>query len=251
MDIGTISTKASGQPPSVRRPVSSRSRRDAAQRQSLDSMIDSARDAFLLKKEERRVRELYERVCSLKHVPVGVMIGSDMVEMLEGMHISRNVLPNSLMQYEILFKNQCVVGVGYMNQNGGLSFYSPKIRDIANIGEEGVTLLYSKENQRNSSICIFENFLDYLAYRTLMSFGRIKDVPCCDIIIMNSIRNFIHCMFECENYDRVLCFFRCDGECSPAMRETFIRRMTGTSKDMSYIYSGSGCNSILEFIQEL
>lgn len=216
---------------------------------SLDHVIDSAKEAFLRKKEERRIKNLYEKVCGVKMLPPGRPLGNDMYQMLEEMNISRLSVPGSLKYYEILLKTQCVPGIGYENENGGLSFYSPKIGEIANIGEDGITMLYNKENQKSTSICVFENFLDFLAYRTLMSLG--KRYIYSDVLVMNSTRNFIHCMFESENYKQVLCFFHRDSESSLVMSETVMQRMVGTSKDMSYIYSESGSNSLLEFIQTI
>ena len=148
----------------------------------------------------------------------------------------------------MLLKARCISGVGYPNENGGVTFYSPLIGDIANIGEPGVTMLFSKKNQKSSSVCVFENFLDYLAYLMLM--GLNKQTIDSDVLILNSVGNFLDGMLECETYRRVLCFFR-RSRASVIMQATFLDRMNGISKDMSYIYTESGNDSLLDLIGTL
>lgn len=213
---------------------------------SISAVIDNAKGAFLRLKEERKVRELYDKINRLRFIPEQKVMNEDMYQMLESLHIHRESLPEEIKRFEILLKTRCINGVGFWNENGGIAFYSPLIGGIATIGEEGLTMIYSKKNQKSQSICVFENFLDYLSYRMLMSLDK-RHIDS-DVLILNSVCNFLNSMFECENYKHVLCFFRKGEESSEVMSETFTRRMVGVSKDMSYIYSDSNASSLLELI---
>lgn len=217
--------------------------------ESLSKVIDTAKDNFSRMKEERRIRDLYDRVCRLRFLPEERILNEDMYNMIESMHLQREYLPESLKRFEILLKTRCINGIGFWNENGGIAFYSPQIGDIANIGEKGVTMLYAKKNQKSNSVCVFENFLDYLAYKMIMSLGKHRIES--DILIVNSVCNFITTMFDCDNYKQVFCFFRKNQESSQVMNVTLLKWLVGISKDMSYIYSDSGCNSLLELVATL
>ncbi len=216
---------------------------------SLSSVIDKAKSTFLRMKEERKVKDLYDKICHLRHIPEERIMNEEMYTMLENIHLHREYLPVELKRFEVLLKTCCINGVGFWNVNGGISFFSTQIGNIACVGQDGLTILFNKRNQKSVSVCVFENFLDYLSYRMLLGLSK-RHIES-DVLILNSVSNFVEAFLECKNYKTVLLFFQKDQESSQVMNKTFTREMVGVSKDMSYIYADSGFSNLLDFIATL
>lgn len=213
------------------------------------SDIEQAVLAFEQKREARRIKDLRDTVSRIRSVPEEKCIDGNMLEMLEKIHLPNECIPCDLRRFDVLLKNRCISGVGYKNENGGISFFSLDIGGFTNIGAPGITIFYNKENRKSNSIYFFENFLDYIAFRYLMSIQK-KTIDG-DCLVLNALGNFTTAMLHCENYRQVFCFFHRNVEASVVMCKTVCERMCGVSRDMSYIYGDKDFDTILDMIASL
>lgn len=216
---------------------------------SKSSDIEQAVFEFEKKREQRRIKDLQDAVSRVRSIPEQMPMDAQMFEMMEELHLPKGNLPTNLSRFNVLLKKHCIGGIGYHNENGGIVFYSNTIGGYAYIGESGFCLFSSRENRKDDTVLVFENILDYIAYRVLMSMqGKFVDGDC---LVVNEFCNFVPAMLQCENYKHLLCFFHSDSESSLAMRDTFLDRLKYVTKDMSHLYSDKGFSCMLDLVASL
>ena len=84
-----------------------------------------------------------------------------------------------------------------------------KVLPTVSIERSGLLFFPRYEGVRSRQVCLFGNFLDYLAYRTLVSSDGSDPhgLVLCDAIVMNSPVNFVDMLLDSDLYEGITCFF--------------------------------------------
>ena len=104
-------------------------------------------------------------------------------------------------------------------------------KDISHMKPDG-------ENENKISL-VFEGFIDYLSFRTLMKYGRL---PCFDArendcIVLNSVTNICKALPLLREYDKTVCLLDNDAAGHNAFASLY-KALNGNAEDMSSLYEG-------------
>lgn len=127
--------------------------------------------------------------------------------------------------------------IGFRNRSGGYELrnrwfkgcIAPK--DISHIRQDG--------DNENKICLVFEGFIDYLSFLTLMKYG---SLPCfdameSDFIVLNSVSSICKALPLLREYDKTVCLLDND----TAGRNAFAslsRTLNGKAEDLSSLYKG-------------
>lgn len=143
----------------------------------------------------------------------------------------------NVLSVEILHLNKVYRGIGIRNSNRGMEFYSPKLTgDTITIDSYGILYLPLLTTERSHSCCLFQSYLDCLAYETLRQRKADGIRPNCDYIILNSPRNFGAMMVDSDLYEKVYSLFP-NTEYGGTVRSTLMTRNKHV-EDLSGIFDG-------------
>jgi len=212
--------------------------------------IDDVRLSLEAKKKDRCIRNLREKIGKFRSYPCGMSLSSEALSLLQGTGIKNEILPASLKYYILKFKTKNIHGVGFLNVNNGLEFYSPQLNGFVTIANKGLLYFNSNMgNNHNSDVCVFMNFLDYLAFLSFISNSG-KNVARRSIVV-NSYENFPEVIIKCDHFKQILCFFPKDGDSYMVLNKTFENRYGVRFTDMSYIYTNEGYDCMSDYYREL
>lgn len=75
------------------------------------------------------------------------------------------------------------------------------------IDSPGLNVFQYRKGIMSHKCCLFANFLDYIAYRTLSGLKKGALPEKCDSIVLNHVRNFGDMCLASDQYEQVYCFF--------------------------------------------
>lgn len=124
-------------------------------------------------------------------------------DFLERTGICPSSLPMEIYAIDCNCLNRARHGIGMRNIHGGVEFISLKeMRKPATIHQKGIIVLRQGDSTAKEC-CLFENFMDYLAYLTLLEEGKMALPRNCDCILLNHPHNLSHFLVESEDYETV------------------------------------------------
>lgn len=127
-------------------------------------------------------------------------------EKLQEFGINPSSIPEEVYSIDCSSLNRVWHGIGMRNVHGGVEFISlTEMKRPTTIHRKGITLQPSKKGSV-ASCCLFNNFMDYLAYLSLSKDGKIALPKECDCIILNHHFNLSHFLVESEEYEEVNLF---------------------------------------------
>lgn len=120
------------------------------------------------------------------------------VDVLIGMMYCREI------HYKIEQKHY--FGIAFGNLSGGYEVRNPYFKGC--IGHKDITLIPHTFNSRQDGCVVFEGFMDFLSYLTLVKRKekRFSLDSQCDFLIMNSVGNLKRCLQHLERYSHIHCF---------------------------------------------
>lgn len=107
-------------------------------------------------------------------------------------------------------------GLGFVNNSAGYAIRNKYFKGC--IGHQDITLIFKEEGNKQKHCAVFEGFMDFLSFITLIKKRHrlfLMEFPC-DIIVMNSVTNMEKCMKALEEYPYIHCFLDNDaaGQCA-------------------------------------
>ncbi len=160
-------------------------------------------------------RELYVRT---PHVPQNDITDEILVDEIKQLtHLallsyisSRGISIDIAQKYckEIYYRwnSRRYFGICFCNQSGGYEVRNAYFKGC--IRKKDVTIVRHKQEESQQHICIFEGFMDFLSYLTML-INRNQSICIhapCDYIILNSVSNIKRCLSFLETYPHIHCF---------------------------------------------
>lgn len=151
--------------------------------------------------------------------------------------IDTNVARNECVEVHYACNCKRYYAIGFRNRSGGYELrnrwfkgcIAPK--DISHMKQDG-------ENE-NKICLVFEGFIDYLSFLTLMKHDRLPclDATECDFIVLNSVANIGKVLPLLREYDKTVCLFDNDAAGRNAFASLY-KALNGNAEDMSSLYEG-------------
>lgn len=134
------------------------------------------------------------------------------------------------------YRRKPYFGLAFGNKSGGYEVRNPYYK--GNIEGKDITLIRHQANQKQRHICVYEGFMDFLSYLTIM---RRKDNDICigspaDHLVMNSVCNLKKTLMQLEEYPYIHCYLDND-LAGQKTAETIASMYEGRVTDESSRYS--------------
>ena len=95
--------------------------------------------------------------------------------------------------------------VAFPNNGGGYEIRNPYFKGC--IAPKDISIIQKSERLRGRCCCLFEGFMDYLSYLTLVKSGRMtEDGEHMDYIVLNSVSNVSRVIEPIKKYKVIHCF---------------------------------------------
>lgn len=95
--------------------------------------------------------------------------------------------------------------VAFLNNGGGYEIRNPYFKGC--IAPKDISIIQKSERLRGRCCCLFEGFMDYLSYLTLVKSGRItEDGEHMDYIVLNSVSNVSRAIEPIKKYKVIHCY---------------------------------------------
>lgn len=95
--------------------------------------------------------------------------------------------------------------VAFPNMAGGYEIRNPYFKGC--IAPKDISIIRNSERLRRSSCCLFEGFMDYLSYLTLVKKGKITEASeFMDYIVLNSVSNISRVIESIKKYEVIHCY---------------------------------------------
>ena len=95
--------------------------------------------------------------------------------------------------------------VAFPNVGGGYEIRNPYFKGC--IAPKDISIIRKSERLRRDCCCLFEGFMDYLSYLTLVKLGRITErSEFMDYIILNSVSNISRAIETIKKYEVIHCY---------------------------------------------
>lgn len=95
--------------------------------------------------------------------------------------------------------------VAFPNNSGGYEIRNPYFKGC--IAPKDISIIQKTERLRGRCCCLFEGFMDYLSYLTLVKSGRItEDGEHMDYIVLNSVSNVSRAIEPIKKYKVIHCY---------------------------------------------
>ncbi len=97
-------------------------------------------------------------------------------------------------------------GIAFENIQKGIEIRNPYYKGC--MGHKDISIMHAKDVGVQSSVCVFEGFMDFLSFKTLEKQGD-KSVCLneqCDYIVLNSVANIQRCLQRLSVYVHIYCF---------------------------------------------
>lgn len=125
--------------------------------------------------------------------------------------------------------------VAFPNNGGGYEIRNPYFKGC--IAPKDISIIRKSERLRGHGCCLFEGFIDYLSYLTLVKQGRITEGgESMDYIVLNSVSNISRAIEPIKKYEVIHCYLDNDDagrRAVDALQELFGNRVC----DMFAIHS--------------
>lgn len=125
--------------------------------------------------------------------------------------------------------------VAFPNNGGGYEIRNPYFKGC--IAPKDISIIRKSERLRGHGCCLFEGFMDYLSYLTLVKQGRITEGgESMDYIVLNSVSNISRAIEPIKKYEVIHCYLDNDDagrRAVDALQELFGNRVC----DMFAIHS--------------
>jgi hypothetical protein len=95
--------------------------------------------------------------------------------------------------------------VAFPNRAGGYEIRNPYFKGC--IAPKDISIIRKSERLRGGYCCLFEGFMDYLSYLTLVKLGRITEgSESMDYIVLNSVSNASRVIEPIKKYEIIHCY---------------------------------------------
>lgn len=168
------------------------------------------------------------RVAPLQHNALLSYLRSRNIDMDVGQMFCHEV------HYELRRKQY--FGIAFENMSGGYEVRNPYYKGC--IQGKDITLILHQAKQMQRHVCVFEGFMDFLSYLTLMR-RECSDICIAhraDHIVMNSISNLKKTLVQLEDYPHIHCYLDND-LAGQKTAETIASMYEGRVTDESSRYS--------------
>lgn len=160
-------------------------------------------------------------------------------EALEKVGISLTGVTHLLKSVTVKSPSGIIHGIGFYNKKGGVEFYSPFYKNkTMTLKKQGTVYIPYRIDKKSENCLVFFDFMDYLAYRTLVLQG-LSNLPWkCDCLIISNVSVFTQTLLDCELYKKVYCLLPFS-EIGDYMRLT-LKQCLANMINLDYLYQSHG-----------
>ncbi len=142
----------------------------------------------------------------MKKVMVAPLRHNALLSYLRTRHIDTEVGQMFCCEVHYELRRRHYFGIAFGNMSGGYEVRNPYYKGC--IERKDITLIRHQANQRQRHVCVFEGFMDFLSYLTMM---RRENNEICiaypaDHIVMNSISNLGKTLMQLGEYKHIHCY---------------------------------------------
>lgn len=152
------------------------------------------------------VSDVLPQETMMKNIAVVALQHNALISYLRSRHIDTNVGRAFCREIHYDLRKRHYFGIGFANMAGGYEFRNPYYKGCI-IGKD-ITIVKHRQEQRQSHICVFEGFMDFLSYLTLKR--RDDDEVCvrfpADYLVMNSVSNLKKTLVHLGDYPTIHCY---------------------------------------------
>ena len=149
---------------------------------------------------------IYKDKASMNHIEMKPLSNFALLSYLESRGIDKNVGQKYCKEIHYQLRDKHYYGIAFLNISGGTEIRNPYYKGC--IGNKNVTIISERPDAPYIDCCVFEGFMDFLSYQTLMMR---QDQNVCidrpyDCLIMNSVCNLVPTIKHLEKYEHIHCF---------------------------------------------
>jgi hypothetical protein len=173
---------------------------------------------------------------SMHHVEMKPLTNFALLSYLESRGIDRSIGQKFCKEIHYQLRDKQYYGIAFQNISGGTEIRNPYYKGC--IGNKNVTIISERPDTPYIDCCVFEGFMDFLSYQTLMMKHDPKvciDRPY-DCLIMNSVCNLTPTIKHLEKYEYIHCFLDND-KAGQVATETLVGLYGSKVKNESIRYS--------------
>lgn len=151
----------------------------------------------------KRHADMLERMHNVSVIPLK---HPALLSYLQSRHIDLEIGRQYCREIHYTLDHKRYFSIAFQNSDGDYEVRNPYFKGC--FGKKTITLLPLVSRQRQEGCIVFEGFMDFLAYLTLLKRGDplfFIEEPC-DYLVMNSVNNLKVCLVELECYRHIHCF---------------------------------------------
>lgn len=146
---------------------------------------------------------LYTKTIPYKKIRITPLTNCSLLSFLMSRNIDFRLAQEICIEIQYELYGRCFNGIGIVNESKGYEFKSSYL--TGTIGEKDISIFKANENN-NIGCCIFEDFIDFLSFKTLQNmrvveFCLYQDYDC---IILNSIPDLPYIQKQIKRYETVV-----------------------------------------------
>ena len=143
---------------------------------------------------------------SFQHLEVRDLTHPALLRYLQGRGINIELAKRECREARYTHNGKRYFAIAFPNSSGGFEVRNPYFKGC--IGHKDITLLAHTFNEWQSGCLVFEGFMDFLAYMTLVKQQDrwfVVESPC-DYMILNSVANIKRALQYLDRYTHIHCF---------------------------------------------
>lgn len=186
------------------------------------------------KNKEVYPRSIHKPENNLEIIAIRTLTSEWLLQYLQDRKISIQIADQYCKEitYQIHFKTY--KGIGFPNDSAGYEIRSPTFK-CSNTPKN-----FSSINNGSKKVSVFEGFMDFLTYRTLLEN---QDPSEMDFIILNSVSFFERARKKMESYDKILLYF--DRDLTGLKTTKYALSLSDNYLDKSFLYQN--CKDLNEW----
>ena len=142
----------------------------------------------------------------MTYIEIRALESRSLLSFLRTRGINTDFAKQYSLELSYYFDKKKYVAIAFKNAAGGYEIHNQYFKGC--IGNQDITIVHFQNIGVQKTCCIFENYLDFLSYKTLGSRGRIdlsNQIPS-DYIILNHPDNLMKCLSRLRFYNKIFCY---------------------------------------------
>ena len=155
---------------------------------------------------QSRISRPYPIEDEMRNIEVMDLRHHALLSYLRSRYISEEIGRKYCKEIHYELRKRKYFAIAFENKSGGYEVRNPYYKGCIKVKD--ISVIRHNESIVQRHICVFEGFMDFLAYRMLLIKGDCHiciDCPT-DYLVMNSVSNLKKCLIELERYGGIHCF---------------------------------------------